>query len=398
MTTDVKIFAKTIEQEALDQIHALTEHPVSDGSKIRIMPDAHAGAGCTIGTTMTITDRVCPNLVGVDIGCGMLAVKLPTKNIDLAKLDKIIHTYIPAGFNIHNNPVVNPFVCAGLPSTLHCKSFNFYRAACSAGTLGGGNHFIEVSKDDSGWLWMIIHSGSRHLGLEIAKWYQQLAWQDMTKPDVPEINKIIEEYKKAGRENEISEALAKMKEERRKIKMFSNKDLAYLTGEHLQNYLDDMKTVQAYARINRETIANIILDRLHLAPFDLFHTIHNYIDVDNMILRKGAVSAQAGERLLIPMNMRDGSLLCQGKGNPDWNYSAPHGAGRLMSRSQARKSITMEAYRDSMEGIHSTCINADTLDESPFAYKDMQEIMDCIEPTCEIVDVLKPIYNFKASK
>lgn len=390
MTTDVKIFARTIEQEALDQINALVNHPVSDGSKIRIMPDTHAGAGCTIGTTMTINDRVCPNLVGVDIGCGMYAVLLHTKSLDLDALDRIIHDYVPSGFSIHETPICNFDL-----KNLRCPTADHDRAQRSLGTLGGGNHFIEVGVDDKGFYWMVIHSGSRHLGLEVAKYYQNMAWEDMTKPSREEFDKIVQEYKEAGREKEISGAIKKLKA---KYRNAGSKDLAYLTGDHMVDYLHDMEIVQEYAKKNRAVIASTILDHLGIKPLDSFSTIHNYIDTGSGILRKGAVSAERGEMLIIPMNMRDGSLVCLGKGNKDWNYSAPHGAGRLMSRKKARENITMEAYRLSMEGIHTTCINPDTLDESPFAYKDMQEIIDCIDDTCSVWFTIKPIYNFKASE
>lgn len=389
MTNDVKIFAKTIEPEAKDQIDALASNPVSDGSKVRIMPDVHAGAGCTIGTTMTVKDRICPNLVGVDIGCGMLAVKLRTKYVDLEALDRAIRRNVPSGFNIHRKPQ-NTFDLNGL----RCPVVNMERAQLSIGTLGGGNHFIEVDKDKAGGLWLVIHSGSRHLGLEIANWYQKLAEEKLTKPSSAEIGAVIKKLKEAGRQTEIAAALKELKA---KYSHAGSKDLAFLTGQEMEDYLNDMRIAQEYAANNRLTIADEILSSMKIAAADSFHTVHNYIDMENMILRKGAVSAYKGEMLLIPMNMRDGSLLCIGKGNEDWNCSAPHGAGRLMSRKKAKESITLGEYRESMAGIKSTCINFGTLDEAPAAYKPMSEIVKLIGPTCSVDEVIKPIYNFKAS-
>lgn len=353
MTNDVKIFAKTIEQEATEQIEKLSHHPVSDGSKVRIMPDVHAGAGCTIGTTMTIHDRICPNLVGVDIGCGMLAVKLGRVKLDLDELDKAIRWNVPAGFCTHNYPK-EWFDLSGLK----CAGIDNSRALLSIGTLGGGNHFIEV------------------------------------KPTSEEISRVVAEYKAAGRQKEIAGALAEL---RKQHSDFGAPDLAYLTGELMDDYLSDMEIIQRYAEANRQAIAKAILKAMHIVPQEQFTTVHNYIDHESMILRKGAVSAKKGERLIIPMNMRDGSLICVGKGNNDWNQSAPHGAGRLMSRSKARESISLGAYRETMRNVHSSCISYDTIDEAPFAYKDMKEIMGCIGPTCDVLEIIKPIYNFKAS-
>ena len=390
MTGDVKIFANTVEQEAFDQIERLAAHPVSNGSKIRIMPDVHAGAGCTIGTTMTIKDTVCPNLVGVDIGCGMLAVKLGVKRVDFDQLDKIIKWEVPSGFNVHNRPVTMFDL-----KDLRCPVSQEARANCSIGTLGGGNHFIEVDRQDDGTLWLVIHSGSRHLGLEVARWYQELADNDRSKPGSDEIAELIRSYKETGRQQEIAAAITELKKSREAT--CGAKDLAYLTGDHLKDYLHDMAIIQKYAETNRQTIADIILRGLKTAYVEKFSTIHNYIDLENMILRKGAVSAQKGERLIIPMNMRDGSLICIGKGNDDWNFSAPHGAGRLMSRAKARNTVSLGDYKETMKNVHSSCVNFDTIDEAPMAYKSMKEIMECIRPTCDVQEIVKPVYNFKAS-
>lgn len=389
MTENLKVFAKTIEQEARDQIDRLANHPVSDGSKIRIMPDVHAGAGCTIGTTMTIVDKVCPNLVGVDIGCGMLAVNLGVKKIDLDKLDKLIRWKVPSGFNIHPTPVTT-FDLDGI----RCPEIDKARAKRSIGTLGGGNHFVEVGRAKNGELWLVIHTGSRHLGLEVANYYQHLAWKDISEPSSMDVSSVVSKLIAEGRQKEIADALAELK---RKKADCGPKDLAYLTGEHMEDYLHDMEIVQRYATKNRDVIADTILKGLGIRGVQRFSTIHNYIDTESRILRKGAVSAKSDEMLLIPMNMRDGSLLCIGKGNGDWNESAPHGAGRLMSRRQARETISIGEYKESMKNVYSTCVSVDTIDEAPDAYKSMREIVDCIQPTCAIVDVIKPVYNFKAS-
>ena len=391
MTNDVKIFAETIEIEAKEQIRKLAQHPVSDGSKIRIMPDAHAGAGCTIGTTMTITDRVCPNLVGVDIGCGMFAVNLGRIDLDYSKLDKVIRSQIPSGILIRSEPIQD-FDFHGL----RCPKANIERAKLSLGTLGGGNQFIEIDKDSCGYLWLIIHSGSRHLGLEVANYYQELAYKTMTAPPADLIKTVVEELKAQGRHSEIQAKLESIKEERKKSA--GDKDLAFLTGVELDDYLNDMGIVQEFAKANREAIAKQIMSAMGLSSVRQFHTIHNYIDLQNKILRKGAVSAQGGEDLVIPMNMRDGVFLCVGLGNPDWNYSAPHGAGRIMSRKKARETISAEDYVNSMEGIFTTSVGYGTIDEAPMAYKNAEEIRKLIQPTCGVIDLMKPQYNFKASE
>lgn len=358
-----KIFTDNIDSGAIDQITELCNQEFVKDSTIRIMPDAHTGIGCTIGTTMTISDKVVPNLVGVDIGCGMETVKLKDKKIDLEELDRIIHEYIPGGFKIrkkqHRYAEYVDF------DKLACKKhIDLNRARLSIGTLGGGNHFIEVNADENGSLYLVVHSGSRHLGKQAAEYYQDLGYRELKK--------------KQGSQN-------------------INKHLAYVEGENFTNYLNDMKIIQKYAEYNRKAIVDEIMDRMGLEMEEQFTTIHNYIDLDAMILRKGAISARKGERVLIPINMRDGSLICIGKGNKDWNYSAPHGAGRIMSRRQAKKNITLESFQKSMEGIYTTTVNKHTLDEAAFAYKPMEEIIKNIKDTVEIVHIIKPIYNFKAS-
>lgn len=385
----IKIFAETFENEAYEQVKELANFEPYMNSKIRIMPDAHAGKGCTVGTTMTITDKVTPNLVGVDIGCGMLTTKLEEKDIDLHKLDNIIRKYIPSGFSIRDEPVAE----FDFTKLLCAKKADLERAMLSIGTLGGGNHFIEVDRDSDGFLYLVIHSGSRNLGVKVCKFYQDLAWRNVNEMSTIRDN-LISSLKKQGRENEISVEIKKLKKPK------ANKELAFVDNVDFDNYITDMEIVQNFASLNRKVMADIILKEMGLKIKDRFETIHNYIDthnMDRMILRKGAVSSRIGEILLIPINMRDGSLICRGKGNEDWNYSAPHGAGRLMSRSKAKQLIQIEQYEQSMKDIYSTSVNQSTLDEAPQAYKPIEEIIGAISDTVEIIDVIKPIYNFKAS-
>lgn len=380
----VKIYAETFEYEAYDQVKKLSNYGPYLDSKIRIMPDAHAGAGCTVGTTMTISDKLTPNLVGVDIGCGMLSIELKDRDINLQKLDEIINTKVPSGFNIHSTPQADFDF-----SNLRCqKHVDLSRAAHSIGSLGGGNHFIELSKGEDSY-YLIIHSGSRKLGGDTCKYYQNLAFQNLN-----EMGKIkaaiVEKLTRGGRQKDIQEELKKVR------KPATDKELAHLQGEDFDDYLNDMRIVQQFASLNREKIAEIIIREMGFSPRSKLETIHNYIDFKRMILRKGAVSAEEGEPLLIPINMRDGSLLCVGKGNEEWNYSAPHGAGRLMSRSKAKEQIKLDDFTDSMTGIYSSSVGQSTLDEAPQAYKSIEEIMEAIKDTVDIIKVLKPVYNFKA--
>ncbi|NLX62935.1 MAG: RtcB family protein [Tissierellia bacterium] len=358
-----KVFTDTIDSGAIEQIKELCDQEFVKDSSIRIMPDVHTGIGCTIGTTMTITDKVVPNLVGVDIGCGMETVKLKDKTINLERLDRIIHEYIPAGFKVRNKE--HEYVRYIDFENLACKKHvDLKRARLSIGTLGGGNHFIEVNRDEDGVLYLVVHSGSRHLGKEAAEYYQELGYKELVK--------------KYGKN---------------KIK----KHLAYVEGKNFVNYLNDMKIIQKYAEYNRKAMVDLIIEKMGLEKEAQFTTIHNYIDLDSMILRKGAISAKKGEKVLIPINMRDGSLICVGKGNRDWNYSAPHGAGRIMSRRQAKENISLEEFKRSMEGIYTTTVNKQTLDEAAFAYKPMDEIIKNIQDTVEILHIIRPIYNFKGS-
>lgn len=383
-----KVYTDNIESTAVNQIIELCNQEFCEDSKIRIMPDCHAGAGCTIGTTMTIKDKIVPNLVGVDIGCGMEVTKLKEKEIDFNKLDEIIRKFVPSGFNIRSRAhqyLNNVDICK-----LRCKNYiNIQRAELSIGTLGGGNHFIEVDKDKGGNLYLVIHSGSRNTGKQVAEYYQNKGYDQLASLKSSK-DKIIKRLKYEGREKEIKAELAKIKRPK------TNKMLAYVEGDNMNDYLHDMKITQVYATINRMAMADEIIKHMNLTVLDSFTTIHNYIDIENMILRKGAISAQRNEKVIIPMNMRDGSLICIGKGNPDWNYSAPHGAGRIMSRHTARESVSIEEFRDSMKGIYTTCINQATIDESPMSYKPMDEIIENISDTVDVIDVIKPVYNFKA--
>ena len=387
-----KIFTDTVDELSVAQIKKLCNQEFIKGSKIRIMPDVHAGKGCTIGTTMTITDKVVPNLVGVDIGCGMETTRIREKRLELQKLDKLIYERIPSGFSIREN--AHRYASQIDLSQLYCaRHVDLIRAEKSIGTLGGGNHFIEVDRDDEGSLYLVVHSGSRHLGVEVATYYQDEGYKVLNKTDDISLKAIIEQMKAEGREKEIQKELKKLKNiKQTKIPHM----LAYVSGELFQQYIHDMKIVQQFAMLNRQAMMDEIVKGMKLHVEEQFTTIHNYIDTDTMILRKGAVSAKAGEQLLIPINMRDGSLLCMGKGNEDWNFSAPHGAGRLMSRAEAKQSFTVSEFKKQMADVYTTSVGKATLDECPMAYKGMKDILDNIGPTADVVKIIRPIYNFKA--
>ncbi|WP_462427776.1 RtcB family protein [Fusobacterium varium] len=389
-----KVFTNVIENEAVEQVKILCNQEFISGSKIRIMPDVHSGAGCTIGTTMTITDKVIPNLVGVDIGCGMETVMIADKEIDLEKLDKLIYEKIPSGHNIRKIPheLINEIDLNQLRCTGHVK---MDRAIRSIGTLGGGNHFIEAGKDEEGNIYITVHSGSRHLGLEVANYYQKMGYKALNKVSDVDIEKIIEQLKSEGREKEINKTI---KEIKKQIITDIPPALAYVSEELFDDYIYDMKLIQKFAVLNRKAMMNEIIKGLETEIIEEFTTIHNYIDTDMMILRKGAVSAKKGEKLLIPINMRDGSLICIGKGNEDWNYSAPHGAGRLMSRTKAKKVFNLKSFKEEMVGVYTTSVNKDTLDECPMAYKAMEDIVKNIGDTVDIIKRIIPIYNFKAGE
>mgnify|MGYP001851842250 CR=1 FL=1 len=389
-------YTNELEPTAYAQIQSVCNEAAFKNSKIRIMPDVHAGKGCTIGTTMTIVDKVVPNMVGVDIGCGMYTVSLGKADINLAAFDEAAHS-IPCGRE----------VWAGRQERFDLTALRCYRSLRdtkrlerSLGTLGGGNHFIEIDADAQGNQYLIIHSGSRNLGTQVAGFYQGIAIDlNRGKEDYfKKRDEIIRSYKAEGRRSEIQAALKKMAQEWEEKAPTMPRDLCYLYGSFMEDYLHDINICQQFARRNREKMAEILLEKTGLTGYEAFQTIHNYIDVDERILRKGSVSAKQGEKLLIPINMRDGSLLCVGKGNQEWNCSAPHGAGRLLSRSAAFEKLTMEEYQAQMAGIYTTCVNSSTLDESPMAYKSMDEIIENIEPTAEILAHIKPIYNFKAAE
>lgn len=390
---EAKVFTSVMGEGAAEQIKAMCDFAPFAGCKIRIMPDVHAGAGCTIGTTMTITDKVVPNMVGVDIGCGMELVVLKEKNIDYAALDKLIYDKIPSGMRYREKP--HEYARSTALEELKCyKNINVDLAMNSVGTLGGGNHFIEVDGDDEGNKYLVIHSGSRHLGLEVANYYQKEAYRRLAGNSGSQIQELIARLKAEGRQREIEGAVKRAKESVPDI----HPDMAYAEGDLFLDYIHDMKIVQHYAVLNRKAMADEIVKGMGFTVTDGFTTIHNYIDTESMILRKGAVSAKKGERLLIPINMRDGSLVCTGKGNEDWNCSAPHGAGRLMSRGKAASTLTLEEFEKQMEGIYSSSVNKNTLDESPMAYKNLEDIVGNIAPTAQITKRILPVYNFKASE
>lgn len=389
-----KIFTDVVDQASIAQVIELCSQEFAAGSRIRLMPDVHAGAGCTVGTTMTITDKVVPNLVGVDIGCGMETVRIREDHMELQKLDKLIREKIPSGFAVRSQAHryadqidLEELCCA--------RHIEMLRAEKSIGTLGGGNHFIEADRDEEGQLYLVVHSGSRRLGLEVAKYYQEEGYKVLNQTDQASLDRLIAEMKAAGRQKDIQKEL-----KRRKSQKLTHipRQLAYVSGELFDRYIHDMKIVQRFAQLNRRAMMDEIVKGMKLHVEEQFTTVHNYIDTDAMILRKGAVSAQAGEKLLIPINMRDGSLLCVGKGNEDWNCSAPHGAGRLMSRGEAKQSFTVSEFKKQMDGIYSTSVGASTLDECPMAYKGMADILDNIGPTAEVVKIIRPIYNFKAGE
>lgn len=388
-------YAKVVEDEAIEQIRRMCDYEFTEGSRIRIMPDVHAGAGCTIGTTMTVIDKAVPNIVGVDIGCGMYTVNLGKIKIDFEKVDEAAH-FIPSGTHVWD----------GRQERFDLTELRCYRSLKdtkrlerSLGTLGGGNHFIEIDEAADGIKYLVIHSGSRNLGKQVAELYQQLAI-DLAKGKEAYFiarDELIREYKETGRRKEIQAALKAMQKEYEEKEPLVPEDLCFLYGSYLEDYLHDVVICQRFARRNREKMAEVLLSRTGMTAGEAFHTIHNYIDTDEMILRKGAIAAHVGEKVLIPINMRDGSVLAIGKGNPEWNYSAPHGAGRLMSRKAARETLQLEDYQKTMEGIYTTSVNAATIDEAPMAYKSLEDIIDVIRESVDVIDVMKPIYNFKAS-
>lgn len=396
-----KVYTDNLEPEVISQLIELCNQDFCQGSKIAIMPDTHAGKGCVIGFTADLGEKVIPNIVGVDIGCGMLTVELGKLDIDLVELDKVIHKFIPSGMKVHEGRVVR------FPKLqeLHCYRAlkDTKRVERSIGSLGGGNHFIELDKDHEGNLYLVIHSGSRNLGKQVAEHYQNLAIDICSGKEDYYIKRerIIKEYKEMGKRKLIEGVLKELKAQYDALTPSYPKDLCFLTGQYREQYLNDMNICQEYATLNRETMASIILEKLlgkKLSDFSYFTTTHNYINFKDNIIRKGSISAYEGEKVLIPINMRDGSILAVGKGNPDWNYSAPHGAGRLMSRSKAKEQLSMEEYKKSMEGIFTTSVNEFTIDEAPMAYKPMEEIIKNVKDTVDIIKIIRPVYNFKAGE
>ncbi len=389
-------YANVVEETAIEQIRRMCDYEFTDGSRIRIMPDVHTGKGCTIGTTMTVTDKAVPNVVGVDIGCGMYTTNLGRIDIDLKKLDEAAH-FIKSGMNVWESEM-EAFDLTQLRCYDDLEKLNWLK--CSLGTLGGGNHFIEVDASSDGTKYLVIHSGSRNLGKQVAEIYQDMAIDqhkgitDYKK----EREELIKTFKENGEFNKIQPAIEELRRKKELTEPDMPADLCYLSGDAFKDYLHDVEVCQRFARRNRELMTEIILDRIGIRGADSFHTIHNYIDTDEMILRKGAIAAHEGEKVLIPINMRDGSILAIGKGNPEWNYSAPHGAGRVMSRKAAMRNLSMEEYRESMKDVYTTSVNEGTLDEAPMAYKSLEDIIDVVAESVDIVEVMKPIYNFKASE
>lgn len=399
---NLKIFTKNIEPEAFHQINTLMNQPAFKDCKVRIMPDVHAGAGCVIGFTANLGDKVIPNIVGVDIGCGMLTTCLGDVDIDFEKLDNVIRSKIPSGREIHEESVVSFDDIKNL--RCYDKLKNTDRFERSIGTLGGGNHFIEIDVDDSsignGFKYLIIHTGSRNVGKQVAEYYQKLAIDSIfSNYRLHEMQEqLISEYKEHHRENEIQAAIQELKRDFKHDTYGISKELCFLTGSLRDDYLHDMSICQQLASLNRATIKDIILSEMELGGYHSFETVHNYIEFDSNIVRKGAISAKEDELLLIPINMRDGCIIGLGNGNADWNYSAPHGAGRIMSRNKARETISLDEFKKSMDGIFTTSVSESTIDESPMAYKPIDEIVSNIQDTVQIIKVIKPIYNFKAGE
>ncbi|WKT75141.1 RtcB family protein [Lysinibacillus fusiformis] len=389
--TEAKIYAETALPSAIDQIRELTNQPFMSGTKVRIMPDYHAGKGCVIGTTIHLQERVVPNLVGVDVGCGVFVAKLDVTTVDYEKLDTIIRTYVPSGQEVHKELSPDRQFLAFEGKQFKASGFKDEYTNLSLGTLGGGNHFIELAKDEENQYYLLIHTGSRYVGAKVANWHQKRAYDNLRQQDLTE---KIEDFKQQGREKEIQAMIQAYKEKHPAVP----KELAYLEGEYFHDYIHDMKIAQQFAQMNRWTIAETIATHMDWQLIDTFDTIHNYIETETMTLRKGAVRANKGEMLVIPMNMRDGSLICIGKGNADWNHSAPHGAGRMYSRRAAKKALNMEDFKETMQGVWTTSVNEETLDEAPMAYKPMAEITSVIGETVDIIKVVKPVYNFKASE
>lgn len=400
--SDLKIFTKNVEKEAVDQIELLLAQDAFKDCKVRIMPDVHADKGCVIGFTADLGDKVIPNIVGVDIGCGMLCVSLGQTDIDFEKLDNVIRSYVPSGRDVHDGRTIRFDELQELKCYRELRDTK--RLERSIGTLGGGNHFIEVDVAEDGYKYLVIHTGSRNLGKQVADYYQNLAFELMSGKDklYEEQDRLIKEYKSAGRKSEIQSAIAELQRNFKAVNPNIPKDLCYLEGKYREDYLHDMRICQKFAYMNRVMIAQIICNHMGWGVDadmpDYFECIHNYIDHDSNIVRKGAISAKYGEKVLIPINMRDGCIIGTGKGNEDWNCSAPHGAGRVMSRTKAKELVSLEEFEKAMDGIYTTSVNQSTIDESPMAYKTLDEIVENIKDTVDVLAIIKPVYNFKASE
>ena len=399
--SEIKINATTIEQEAISQLYNMANSPVTEDCRVVVMPDVHAGKGATIGYTQTISKehpRVIPSTVSVDIGCGMLVLKISKEAGDklfnkpgLEKFDKIMHTKIPSG--MAHRETLHKFAKDFSEIRDLIADADYDKELFALGSLGGGNHFVEIDKDENEDYYIVIHSGSRHLGIAVAKYWENKAIE-YHKNNSKLKNDLINRLKREGREKEIQAELAKIPN------VVVSKDLSYLEGADVEGYLHDMKICQEFARLNREAMLDEIVNEMGIKKrhiLDKFCTIHNYIDIENGILRKGAISLQNDETAIIPINMQFGSLIVKGKGNLDWNFSGPHGAGRLMSRSKAKETLKMEDFKSAMKGVYTTSVNVSTIDEAPMAYKPASEILENIKETADVVSIIKPIYNFKAS-
>ena len=403
------VFTHNIEETAIGQIIGMLNEPITENTNVAIMPDVHAGKGSTIGTTIKLPEnrndwKVCPNVVGVDIGCSMRAIRIKLTNINLEELDKVVYKLVPSGHNVHTRSVCNNKemrkLLSGLSFNLESKRLSHILDSC--GTLGGGNHYIELGTSPDGQYWLTVHSGSRGLGVVVARHHQAIAEANLENTSAVS-SEIVRYLTENDRQKEIQAELHQFKVTHHvpgyiniKLQETKNKDLAYLEGQELENYLNDIAIAQQYSTISRQLMLYRIAEAMGWEIIDEFESMHNYIDLENGIIRKGATSAQAGERLIIPLNMRDGSIFATGKGNPEWNYSAPHGAGRILSRSKAKEQISLEDYKETMTGIYTSSIGDSTLDEAPFAYKESQEIIDNIQDTVTVDCIVKPIYNFKA--
>lgn len=393
---NLKIFAnqETLDQKAVNQVYTLLEQEAFKNAKVRIMPDAHPGAGCVIGFTADLGDKVIPNVVGVDIGCGVLVINLGKTMINFEKLDATIKQIIPSGFNVNeklseNERLVSESIINKIRVLKQLK--NYERVVNGLVSLGGGNHFIEIDKDDDDNKYLIIHTGSRNLGKQVAEIYQDLAIKKINSVREEDRQEVISKLKSQGRQKDIPDALRALTPH---VKI--SKELSYLEGKDRDDYLHDMRLCQEFATENRRFISSRIINAMNWNIVDIFESVHNYIGDDN-IVRKGAISAYKNQQVIIPINMQDGCIIGRGKGNEDWNNSAPHGAGRLLSRSQAKQTLTVDEFKQDMSGIYTTTANQSTIDESPRAYKSIDDIINFIDDTVSIEKIIKPVYNFKAS-